>query len=89
MFLLSSSILPSVSDPVVEMWAKQLSEFNSKYSRGIDCFSIHADPCTVMMKSSVKVPLDPADVYKNSNHPESKQAFLGKIFLSVLFNEIP
>ena len=30
-FLLPTFMLPSVSDPVVEMWAKSLSEFNTKY----------------------------------------------------------
>ena len=27
-----------VNDPVVEMWAKPLWEFNRKYSGGIDCY---------------------------------------------------
>ena len=60
MFPLPRSILPSVSDPVVEMWAKALSEFNRKYSKGTDCFSIHVGPCIVIMKSLVKVSLDSA-----------------------------
>ena len=53
-----SSILQSVSDAVVEMWVKLLSEIHPKYSGGIDCLSIHGKPCIVIMKSSVKVPLD-------------------------------
>ena len=62
------------------MWMKSLFEFNTKYSEGIECFSIHADPCIVIMKTSVKVPLDSVivpdsaryiqpDIYKNSNRP--------------------
>ena len=58
MFLLPCSILPSVNDPVAGIWVKPLSEFNAKYSGGIDCFYIHTDPCIVIMKRSVKVPLD-------------------------------
>ena len=50
------SILPY--DPLAEVWVKPLSEFNMKYSGGIDCFFIHADPCIMIMKSSVKVQLD-------------------------------
>ena len=45
MFLLPCSILASVNDPVAESWVKPLSEFNAKYSGGIDYFSIHANPC--------------------------------------------
>ena len=45
-FPLTNFILPSLSDPVVEMGGggggeNQLSEFNTKYSGGIDCFSIY------------------------------------------------
>ena len=47
-------MLPSVSDLVVEMWAKPLSEFNTKYPGGINYFSIHAN--LVIMKILVKVP---------------------------------
>ena len=42
MFALSSSILLSVSDPVVEMSAKRLSEFNTKCSGGTGCVSLHS-----------------------------------------------
>ena len=63
-----------INDPVVEMWAKPLWEFNRKYSGGIDRFSIHADPCIVIMKRSVEVPLDSVR-HKNSNHPESTSIF--------------
>ena len=59
MFLLPGSILPSINDPVAKMWAKPLSEFNTKYSGGNNWFSIHFSiPCVVIMKSSVKVQLD-------------------------------
>ena len=58
MFLLPSAILLTVSDPVIEMWTKSFSEFKVQFSGGIDCFSIHADPCIVIMKISVKVPLN-------------------------------
>ena len=51
-------ILPPVRNPVVEMLEKSLSEFNPKHPRGINCFSIHAHPCIVIMKISIKVPLD-------------------------------
>ena len=44
MFPPPSSILPSINDPVVEMWTKPLSEFNMKYSRDNDSFSIDVDP---------------------------------------------
>ena len=54
MFWLSSFILPSVSDPVV----KPLSEFNTKYFGGIDCFSIRANPCIVIIESLAEVQLD-------------------------------
>ena len=58
MFLLASSLLPSVSVTVAETRGKPFSEFNMKYSGGIGCFFIHADACIVIMKSNVKVPLD-------------------------------
>ena len=88
MFPLPSSLLPSVSDPEVEMRTMTLSEFNTKHTGGNDGFSIHAEPCIVIMKSSVKVPLDAA-IYKNSDHPETKQAFLEEKFCtSVLFNDV-
>ena len=48
----------TINDSVVEMQAKPLSEFNKKYFGDIDCFSIHADTCIVIMKSLVKVPQD-------------------------------
>ena len=35
--------LLSVNDPVLEMWVKSLSEFNTKYARGINCFSVHVN----------------------------------------------
>ena len=54
---------------VVKMLAKSFSELNTKYSGGIDCCSIHADPCIVIMKSSVKVLLDSV-IHKNSYHPD-------------------
>ena len=56
MFPLPSSILSSVCDPVVEM--QRLSEFNMKAFAGIECFSIHTDPCITIIKSVVTVPLD-------------------------------
>ena len=43
---------------MVEMWLKPLSGLNTKYPGGIKCFSIHADPYIVTMKSLEKVPLD-------------------------------
>ena len=58
MFPLPNYILPAVSDLVVEMWAKLLSEFNTKYSGGIEHFSINANARPVIMKSLVKAPLD-------------------------------
>ena len=79
MFLLPSSILPSVSNPVVEIWAKPLSEFNTKYSGVVDCFWIYLDACIVIMKSLVEMPLESV-IYKNSNHRESEQAFFGGKF---------
>ena len=42
-FLLPTFMLPSVSDPVVEMWAKSLSEFSRKYPGGVNCSSVHAN----------------------------------------------
>ena len=50
-------MLPPIRDPVVEMLAKSLYEFSMKDPGGINCFSIHTDPCIV--KVLVKVPLDP------------------------------
>ena len=58
MFLLLSTLLASVSDPVAGIRMKPFSEFNAKYSGGIGCSSIHAGPCIGTMKCSVKVPLD-------------------------------
>ena len=58
-------------------------EFNTKYSRVIDCVFIHVDPCIVIIKSLVKLPLDSAG-HRKSNHLERKQAFLGKV-LKVFF----
>ena len=42
-FCCPGSYILSVSDPGVEMWAKSLSEFNTKYPGGINCFSVHAN----------------------------------------------
>ena len=76
---LLSSKLPWVNDPVLELWAKPLSEFNKKYSGGIDCFSIHAHPYIVVMKAFIKVPLDSViHLLKLYTPYWSKQAFLGK-----------
>ena len=91
MFPLPSSILPSVSDPVVEIWVKLLSGFNTKYSGSIDIFFIHCDSCIMTMKSLLKVPLDSIR-YKNSNYPECKHFFhfhfWGKFCKSVLFHNV-
>ena len=87
MFPLLSSILPSVSDSVVEVWAKPVSDFNTKYSGVIDCFSIHADGCMEIMKMLVKVKLDSL-ICKNSNQLESKQTSWEKFCTSVLFNDV-
>ena len=51
-------ILPPLRDPVVEMWTKSLSESNTKLRGDINCYMMHADPCIVIMKISVKIPLD-------------------------------
>ena len=58
MFPLPSYILPSVSDPVVDMWVKPLCEFNAKYCGSGYCFSIHAEYCIEIMKSLAKALLD-------------------------------
>ena len=41
--LFSVTQVHTASDPVVETWAKSLSEFNTKYPAGINSFSIHAN----------------------------------------------
>ena len=74
--------------PCARIVEKPLSEFNTKYSGGIDCFSIHADPCIVVMKSSIKVPLIQSDIYENSKHPLVNKDSCEKFCASVLFNDV-
>ena len=87
MFPLTSTMLPSVSDTVVEMCTKSLTEFNTKYSGGIDCFFIHADPFIMIMKSLVKVPLDPVRHSKLIILKVNKH-FWAKFCTSVLFSYV-
>ena len=65
-------IPPSVSDPVVEIREKSLSEFNTKYPGGINCFSIviinFGKSTTTFIQTFIK-----------TYHSESKQTFWGKI----------
>ena len=56
--LLKNKYIAFSSDPVVEMWVKPLSDFNTKYPGCINCISIYVDPCIFIMKSLIKVPLN-------------------------------
>ena len=53
--LFSATQVHTASDPVEEMWAKSLSEFNAKYPVGINSFSVHANH-VLRSKVLAKVP---------------------------------
>ena len=73
-----SFILPSFSDPVLEICAKPLSEFNTICSEGTDFF--HS--CTPLYRDHEKFGKSTArfsQTFTKINHPVSKQAFFGKV----------
>ena len=69
------------------MWAKPPLISIQNILDALPVFFIHANPCIMIIKSLVKGPLDSVRLYKNSNHPKSEQALLGKIlYVSLMFN---
>ena len=87
-FLPPNSILPSASDVLVEMWVKPLSEFNTKYSGGIDCVLHSLHPLYLyhenFSKSTTRFSLT---FVKTFIIMRVNKHFGGKFCTSVLFNK--